>query len=801
MATKKTEPLSIGDLMQAQRSLLKDRSLTEGQRRMAEQQLAKLQDLQNSFEKSNEKLDTDLKAITKLKGTSQQVSLGDVRTEMRGIRADLKSLAVANGRSVPTPPPSYSAPSSPQASPQTRNNDSASRSDEKARTELLNKIKNVVEAKTDLKMGGAKNETLANKNNEAFSNFIKESSKRSEILSDATEDQVKIFQKIEDTLMKLQSAGSEDSKKLRDELAKIKGELGESGDTKAKSKIGGLLANARGSATIGDRGNKGTLGDAWAAATGKKTVLKEGYGYDARGEGSKVRDEKTGRFASIKNAGMGKFAGAASILGNFVGEKTENFVESKRSEKFQNFADNFRTSENNHGARISELQGQQDALMNGGGAAPTPKGRPNLSLIQGGKSASALGGATDGLKAQTINITAATVNLSGGDKKGAGAVKEAPKTPAPPAKPAETPPKQPAPKAEPVAKPPELPPTPPQQIPAAPGTTAVPTPAPPPANPAPESTGGLADMASEGLMSKAGGMLKGAKGGLIKGGIAALGGMALSAGGDMLKESGHEKLGGAMDVAGEAASWGGTGAMIGSVVPGVGTAIGGAVGAVAGAGYGLYKNWGNFFGGDKKGSGGKEGFGKLQGDDPDAPNYDADLASIKADLAVPGTEARATGGPVVEGKSYLVGEKGPEVMTPSTDGKITPNGAGLNYGMKMSDIKGAAQDTYEDQNGASISTHEDGVKVKRNKDGTVEVMGAGGSTTFDANGKEIKSSSPTIGGYGEERDAQGNKTKNYNSGGLDVSETTDAQGKFVKSKSSYDFGTVSYTHLRAHETG
>jgi hypothetical protein len=37
--------------------------------------------------------------------------------------------------------------------------------------------------------------------------------------------------------------------------------------------------------------------------------------------------------------------------------------------------------------------------------------------------------------------------------------------------------------------------------------------------------------------------------------------------------------------------------------------------------------------------------------------------------------ARALGGPVSPGGSYLVGERGPELFTPSSSGNITPNGA------------------------------------------------------------------------------------------------------------------------------
>jgi len=37
--------------------------------------------------------------------------------------------------------------------------------------------------------------------------------------------------------------------------------------------------------------------------------------------------------------------------------------------------------------------------------------------------------------------------------------------------------------------------------------------------------------------------------------------------------------------------------------------------------------------------------------------------------------ARANGGPVMGGGTYLVGERGPELFTPGSSGSITPNGA------------------------------------------------------------------------------------------------------------------------------
>ena len=53
---------------------------------------------------------------------------------------------------------------------------------------------------------------------------------------------------------------------------------------------------------------------------------------------------------------------------------------------------------------------------------------------------------------------------------------------------------------------------------------------------------------------------------------------------------------------------------------------------------------------------------------------------------VPGvgmTGYRAVGGSVMRGASYMVGERGPEMFTPSTSGSITPNGLGTPGGMNV----------------------------------------------------------------------------------------------------------------------
>ena len=60
-----------------------------------------------------------------------------------------------------------------------------------------------------------------------------------------------------------------------------------------------------------------------------------------------------------------------------------------------------------------------------------------------------------------------------------------------------------------------------------------------------------------------------------------------------------EKTGAGLDIASKAATFAGTGAMLGSVVPGLGTVVGGGLGALAGGAYGLYQNFGSLFGNKK----------------------------------------------------------------------------------------------------------------------------------------------------------------------------------------------------------
>jgi phage-related minor tail protein len=51
------------------------------------------------------------------------------------------------------------------------------------------------------------------------------------------------------------------------------------------------------------------------------------------------------------------------------------------------------------------------------------------------------------------------------------------------------------------------------------------------------------------------------------------------------------------------------------------------------------------------------------------------VGSLAGDLGSAIGGALASGGPVAAGESYLVGEQGPELFTPSSNGSIAPNGA------------------------------------------------------------------------------------------------------------------------------
>jgi hypothetical protein len=583
---KKSAPLSLEELLEGQKQMLTASNLTEEQRKRAEDQIAKLEELRAATTKTQdiqqEVLDQS-RVMTKAKGDSKNVTLGDVRTELKELRKDIK--ADPNRRPLPRPKSDDIIDVDVK--------EVSGKKDDKERIQKLTDIGATLGEKAELYQKGAGKETTVAKNTETFQRFVAETKRKDELLKDATDDQIKLFERLEDTLIKLRDSDAKDSAELRKELAKIAGELETTDDTAAKKSVSGVLENARDRARVGQRGDKGTLGDAWSALTGKQKVLKEGYEFDPRLKGEGVRRTtenefgKAGQMPASKKGevfSMGRVAGAAKIAGNFFRGKIEDYNATNASNAGSNFLDR-----NFGGNRLEEdrarLGARAEALINNRGTASRSQVTPMATPAGRGG-------------AGTMNITATAVNVRGPIKltgsqgsnwsagnAGANAGKDWP------------------PKSTAVVA-------------AAPAAAAAA--APKEEGPGIGSTlmdlggdllsrgkglGGRVAGVGKGILNAGKNLLGKVPGGVLKGGIAGIAGLGLSYGGDKLKEAGYEKTGAAADIAGQAASWGGTGAMIGSVIPGVGTAIGAGVGAVAGGAYGLYKNWGSLFGGKKSENG------------------------------------------------------------------------------------------------------------------------------------------------------------------------------------------------------
>jgi uncharacterized protein YpuA (DUF1002 family) len=83
---KKSEPLSLESLLEAQQRMLTASNLTEEQRKRAEEQIAKLEELRQATTETQDKqteVVEQVKVMTRAKGDSKNVTLGDVRTESR----------------------------------------------------------------------------------------------------------------------------------------------------------------------------------------------------------------------------------------------------------------------------------------------------------------------------------------------------------------------------------------------------------------------------------------------------------------------------------------------------------------------------------------------------------------------------------------------------------------------------------------------------------------------------------------------------------------------------------------------
>jgi hypothetical protein len=327
-------------------------------------QTTSLSDLKRSTDQQN----TDLKNITKAKPNSpSSVSLGSVRDEIRALRTDNKR--GDNVTRLPLPGSNGSladAALTPTADTE--------------RIQKLEKLGDIIGRKTEMELGGSRNEILTARNTQAFQNFAGNTQDRGQLLEGATEDQINIFNRLEETMIKLQSADSEQSKKLRQELAELSGTLKETQDTGSKSKISGLIAGAR------------------------------------------------------TDAGSNQGRGFLGKIGNYLGEKIESGVEGKRNEKVQEFFDVFRSSSRSETA--AELQGQQNQLQKNlnspaGGqtpakspisGAPITRATDNVIPFPGTAARSGNKDIVSNvgkliINAKAVTLKASVVNLDGGGNK------------------------------------------------------------------------------------------------------------------------------------------------------------------------------------------------------------------------------------------------------------------------------------------------------------------------------------------------------------------------------------------------
>lgn len=388
--TKPSKGISLEELMQAQERMMGSGVLSEKQLQVAKEQLEKLDTIAKASTVNED--DANIQKITARKAVPGSVGLVDVKNEIKNLSNELKKQL-----------PKFQQAANDKARTGVRSDET--KLTDAQRNERLTKLAEVIGEKVKLQKGGSLNETLTGRNRSTFEQFIKETQKRDDLLADANEDQREIFKQIEDTLIQLQEAGSEDSAKLRKELDKLAGELKESGDTSAKKKIEGALNNARNTAATGTRGAQGNFGDALAALLGRQTVLKEGFVRDQRGTDSQVRDVKTGKFADVKDASLGRIKGAGAILGSMFMERYERSLENKRGGRVGAMFDAIKGSRSQ--SRADELEGQQKSLTENlmqGKEAATAGPRPAKAMAAG---------AAKSMAATTVNISGKIINLKG----------------------------------------------------------------------------------------------------------------------------------------------------------------------------------------------------------------------------------------------------------------------------------------------------------------------------------------------------------------------------------------------------
>jgi hypothetical protein len=383
--------------MVAQQRMIEGGNLSERQSETAQKQIEKLTEIKTALvgqEQEAVMLNNDVRRITRPKRDSRSVGLVDVRDEMRNLKDNLRGLPKL-------------------IEDQNDKNKKVGMTDDEDRTAVLRRLGDVIDEKISLDREGNRDQELTARNKATFEKFVETTQQREKLLADADEKQREIFQSLEKTLLELREAGSEDSEKLRKQLDKLTGRLQETKSNEAQKNINALLENAKRTAGQGARGDRGTFGDALAALTGQREVLKAGYSREATASGTQYRGPQG--MVRPEEARQGRVRGFATIVGNLAAGGYERYLSSKRSTRVENFFNSFRTTESQN--RLGELQGRQEELMSRLGSGNN-QGEPAAADpgVFMGRRTPADAMARDGgkkLAANVVNITAKAVTLKG----------------------------------------------------------------------------------------------------------------------------------------------------------------------------------------------------------------------------------------------------------------------------------------------------------------------------------------------------------------------------------------------------
>ena len=255
---------------------------------------------------------------------------------------------------------------------------SADTESDDARTARLQRIGDIIQEKISAERGGTLNTSQTATNSKVFETFIAQTKQREDLLKTASDEQKEIFASLEETLISLREADKAESDKLRQTLGELSGQLKQTADSPAKEKIGQVLNTAQEQA---------------------QPITKMGI------------------FNTLQE---GKVAASAKMLGTFLINKLENHIENKYGEKITGqraaTSDGVRSSE--LGAILKALQGQKPSKLSAGSTrSSTERQIKNPGMPGATASVSAASSGLGNITTDVLNVSAGTVNITGGKKQ------------------------------------------------------------------------------------------------------------------------------------------------------------------------------------------------------------------------------------------------------------------------------------------------------------------------------------------------------------------------------------------------